>query len=72
LVKKILALMGEGEDKIEFVADRLGHDYRYAINATKAWTELGWKKEIDFSSGLKETIEWYKNNSSWWEELKNR
>jgi dTDP-glucose 4,6-dehydratase len=70
LAKKILELMGEGEDKIEFVADRPGHDRRYAIDAAKARKELGWKKEIDFSSGLKETMEWYKNNRSWWERLK--
>lgn len=70
LVKKILELMGEGEDKIEFVADRPGHDRRYAIDSTKVRQELGWKKEIDFSSGLQETIEWYKNNRSWWERLK--
>lgn len=70
LIKKILEIMGESEDKIEFVADRPGHDRRYAIDSSKARIELGWKKEIDFSAGLKETIEWYKNNRSWWEGLK--
>lgn len=70
LAKKILELMNETGDKIEFVADRPGHDRRYAIDAAKAEEEFGWKKEIDFSAGLKETIEWYKNNRSWWERLK--
>lgn len=72
LAKKILELMGEKEDRIEFVADRPGHDRRYSINSFKAQSELGWKKEIDFFAGLKETIEWYKNNRSWWERLKNK
>ena len=70
LLKKIFNLMGEGEEKIEFVVDRPGHDRRYAINADKARRELGWQKEIDFEQGLKETIEWYKNNRFWWEKLK--
>jgi dTDP-glucose 4,6-dehydratase len=66
LARKILELMGEREEKIEFVADRPGHDRRYAIDSAKAQSELGWKKEVDFSSGLEETIEWYKNNQEWW------
>jgi dTDP-glucose 4,6-dehydratase len=60
LVKNILAIMGESEDKIEFVADRAGHDFRYAIDSSKAQKELGWKKEVNFADGLKQTIEWYK------------
>jgi dTDP-glucose 4,6-dehydratase len=70
LVKKILAIMNLGEDRIEFVPDRPGHDLRYAIDSTKAQKELGWKKEIDFETGLRETIEWYKNNENWWKKLK--
>jgi len=72
LAKKILELMGESKDKIEFVADRPGHDQRYAIDSAKAQKQLGWKKEIDFEIGLKETIAWYKNNREWWlKKLKN-
>ncbi|MDD5528261.1 MAG: dTDP-glucose 4,6-dehydratase [Patescibacteria group bacterium] len=77
LAKKILALMNEPpfakaaedkpEDKIEFIADRPGHDQRYAIDSAKAQRELGWKKEINFETGLKETIEWYKDNREWWD-----
>jgi dTDP-glucose 4,6-dehydratase len=70
LAKMILKLMDEREDKIEFVADRPGHDRRYAIDSAKAQKELGWKKEIDFADGLAETIKWYKNNRFWWEKLK--
>ncbi len=72
LAKKILALLGEGEEKLEFVADRRGHDRRYAIDSSRAQRELGWKKEIDFDLGLAETVSWYKSNRSWWEKLKNR
>jgi len=58
-------------DLISFVKDRPGHDRRYAIDSTKAQQKLGWKKEIDFETGLKETIEWYKNNWEWWKKIKN-
>ena len=72
LALNILGLMGQSGDRIDFVADRAGHDTRYAINSAKAQKELGWKKEIDFKIGLKETIEWYKNNREWWlKKLKN-
>jgi dTDP-glucose 4,6-dehydratase len=65
LVRNILKLMGESESRIEFTADRPGHDFRYAIDSAKAEKELGWGKEIAFEAGLKETAEWYKNNRSW-------
>lgn len=66
LVKKILKLMNLGEDKIEFTKDRPGHDLRYAIDYSKAKKELGWEPEIKFEDGLKNTIDWYKNNKNWW------
>jgi dTDP-glucose 4,6-dehydratase len=72
LAKKILALTGESENKIEFVADRPGHDRRYGIDSAKAQKELGWRKEVNFDAGLKETIEWYKNNREWWSGTKKR
>lgn len=52
-------------DLIEFVEDRPGHDYRYAIDYSKATTQLGWAPKINFETGLKNTISWYLNNSSW-------
>lgn len=67
---KILELMGQGEDKIEFVADRPGHDLRYAIDSSKIKRELGWQPEFDFEEGLKQTVEWYKDNEEWWRKLK--
>jgi len=70
ITELILEAMGAGNDMIEYVKDRLGHDLRYAIDYSKAKTELAWEPQIDFSIGLKETIEWYKNNHTWWQKLK--
>jgi dTDP-glucose 4,6-dehydratase len=68
----ILELMGKPRDWYEHVNDRPGHDLRYAIDATKLRTELGWEpKFTDFRKGLAETIEWYKNNRDWWEPQKS-
>jgi dTDP-glucose 4,6-dehydratase len=72
ITKKILALMGAGEEMIEYVTDRAGHDFRYAIDFSKAKNELGWEPQVNFDEGLKQTIEWYKNNEAWWKKLKNK
>jgi len=61
ITKRLLEILKLKEDRIEWVADRPGHDVRYALDATKLITELGWKPEVDFESGFKETVEWYKN-----------
>ncbi|WP_150142785.1 GDP-mannose 4,6-dehydratase, partial [Candidatus Enterovibrio escicola] len=53
-------------DLITYVKDRLGHDARYAINATKIYSELGWKPEETFESGISKTITWYLDNKIWW------
>ena len=66
LTTELLKSFGLGEDKINYVADRLGHDRRYSLNFEKAANILGFKPGITFESGLLETIEWYKNNSNWW------
>ncbi len=66
----IIKYMGKGEEVIEHVADRLGHDLRYAIDFSKAKNELGWEPQIDFQTGLEQTINWYKNNIAWWQKLK--
>ncbi len=70
LTEKILEAMGKSENMIEYVADRLGHDLRYAIDASKAKIELGWEPKINFTDGLEETIKWYQDNKAWWEPLK--
>ena len=71
ITKIILDLMGQKEDKIKYVSDRLGHDFRYAIDSSKAQEELGWQAEINFLEGLKSLIKWYEDHSDWWKKLKN-
>lgn len=60
LVKEILKQLGKGEELIEFVADRKGHDRKYALNCDKIAAELGWQPQIEFADGLRKTIAWYK------------
>lgn len=69
IAKSILQLMGQGEERLEYVTDRLGHDFRYAIDYTKAREELGWEPQIDLATGLAATVAWYQNNPAWWEKL---
>jgi len=61
--------MEQSEDMIEYIADRPGHDLRYAINFSKAKRELGWQPQVDFIAGLRATVEWYKNNQAWWQNI---
>jgi len=69
LIKKILSAMGFGEEMIQYVNDRLGHDFRYAIDFQKAKKELEWEPVFNFNEGLKETINWYEQNPEWWKKL---
>ena len=57
---------------ITFVQDRPGHDHRYAIDATKLETELGWRAQETFETGLRRTVEWYLERCDWWEPLRAR
>jgi len=57
-------------DLIAFVTDRPGHDARYAIDATKIETELGWRARESFATGLEKTVRWYLDNSAWWRPLR--
>ena len=70
IIKKVLKLLGFGEDQIEYVKDRPGHDRRYAIDAGKIKTELGWSEKYDLETGLSKTVNWYKDNQDWWKKLK--
>ncbi len=70
LTYKILEVMGVGEEVIEKVEDRKGHDLRYSVDITKISTELGYKPEVSFDEGLKATAQWYKDNQSWWKRHK--
>ena len=70
LARKIIAYFEKSEDTaLEFVADRKGHDIRYSLTGNKIRKELGFEPNIDFETGLKETIDWYVANEFWWRPL---
>ena len=71
VVKTILKALDKPESLIRFVKDRPGHDRRYAIDPTKMETELGWKPQYVFDTGMKQTIQWYLDNKEWWEHIVN-
>lgn len=65
VVRRIVAELGKPESLIAYVQDRLGHDRRYAIDASKIRRELGWTPRYDYETGIKATIEWYLSNTQW-------
>jgi len=69
IVKLILNKLGKGEELIEFVKDRAGHDRRYAIDSSKIQNELGWKPVFQFEQAINDTIDWYQQNKNWWERI---
>lgn len=72
VVKAILAAMGHPADAFDHVADRPGHDLRYAIDSTRLRTELGWEPHFgEFATGLDATIDWYRRNEEWWAPAKD-
>ena len=71
VLKEILSLLGKPESLIRYVEDRLGHDRRYAVDFTKINKELQWEPEITFAEGIKETVDWYRDNESWWADVKS-
>lgn len=72
VTKLILEEFGYGLEMVEFVPDRKGHDFRYAIDSTKIKKTLGWQPRYSFEDGLRQTIKWYKENESWWRKLKDK
>jgi dTDP-glucose 4,6-dehydratase len=71
VVRSILDAVGKPHDLITYVTDRLGHDRRYAIDATKTETELGWKPQVKWEDGLQITIDWYRENQDWVDHIRN-
>jgi dTDP-glucose 4,6-dehydratase len=71
IVRAILHALGKPESLIRHVADRPGHDRRYAIDATKIRTQLGWNPQYTFDAGLAETIDWYVQNRAWWMDVRS-
>ena len=71
LVDKLLASFGVGEEMVQYVEDRKGHDRRYSVNIDKI-TKLGWKRQRSLDEALAETIQWYRDNRWWWEPLRGK
>lgn len=70
VVRRILELTGRDESLIEHVEDRPGHDRRYSLGSEKL-RELGWEPEVSFEQGIERTVEWYRDNESWWGPLRS-
>ena len=70
LTHAILGIMGAGDESIQYVTDRPGHDLRYSVDSSKL-KGLGWSPQRDFESGLRETVEWYRDNPGWWKPIKS-
>jgi dTDP-glucose 4,6-dehydratase len=67
----ILERLGKPSSMLQSVADRPGHDRRYAIDATKLARKTGFKPSVDFARGIAETIDWYVKHRSWWEAIRS-
>ena len=71
-MRTILALMDRDPDDFDHVVDRVGHDLRYAIDPSVLRDELGWEpKHTEFEEGLRATIDWYRDNETWWRPIKD-
>lgn len=71
IIRKILVLMKMGDDMMEMVGDRPGHDQKYAIDHSKITQELGWQPKYGLDESLQLIVNWYKNNESWWKKVKS-
>jgi dTDP-glucose 4,6-dehydratase len=72
IADRVLELTGKPESLKTIVPDRPGHDRRYLLDSSKISSELGWRADIGFEDGLRETVEWYAANRGWWEPLRER
>lgn len=71
LTKMILDIMGKDDSFIEYVTDRPGHDFGYAVNPDKLKNELGWEPKHNFEKGIRDTVDWYLANKEWWQNIKS-
>ena len=69
LTGKLLEACGAGWDRVADVPDRKGHDQRYALDDDRIRRELGYRPQVDFETGLAETVQWYRDNEEWWRPL---
>jgi len=72
LTEQLLRACGADWSRVDHVADRLGHDRRYSVDIGKISAELGYRPRVDFAEGLATTVQWYRENRSWWQPLKSR
>ena len=72
IVKQIMEILGVSDTRLEFVADRLGHDWRYSVDTRKIENNLGFQTEVSLESGLRETISWYETNRDFWLPLRKK
>jgi dTDP-glucose 4,6-dehydratase len=70
VAEAVLDILGKPKSLIEFVADRPGHDYRYALDTSRI-TELGWEPRVALAEGLERTVRWYQSHPEWWRPLKS-
>jgi dTDP-glucose 4,6-dehydratase len=71
VTKIVLQVLGKPESLIKKVSDRLGHDFRYAVDCSKIRKELGWEPRIKFQQGIVDTVQWYVSNQNWWQRIKS-
>jgi dTDP-glucose 4,6-dehydratase len=72
VAREVLQRLGLGEELLEFVTDRPGHDLRYALSNEKIRREIGWRPTVEFSAGLTRTVRWYQEHPEWWQPLKKK
>ena len=72
ITERLLDLCGADDSMVRRVADRKGHDLRYALDETKIREELGYTPRVDFERGLAETVAWYRDNPGWWKAVQHR
>ena len=71
VARTVCRLLGKSEDLIQFVADRPGHDYRYALDVRRIEQDLAWQPEVGFEEGMARTVRWYREHEDWWRPLKS-